>query len=194
MLAALALLNEACALLARNDRERGACRSVAALVESAAACIGSNGMIGGQIVDLELQGAEQGADSLASRNLKTTALMRLTMTAGAIACGAEDKDVAALAGFGESLGMAYQICDDLLDELAASDLTGKPARQDSRHCRPTHVAELGIETARQMAADLIEDANRAFRRRFGKTPEVELLGDAANAILRGAGQLIAIAA
>lgn len=194
MLAALALLNESYALLARNARDLGNCGAASRLIEEAAACIGANGMIGGQAVDLALQGAGRGPEALASRNLKTTALMRLTMAAGAIACGADDDDAVALADFGESLGMAYQICDDLLDELGASDALGKPAGQDSRHARSTYVAELGIERAHQLAVSLVEDGARSLRNRFGSRPEVDLLADAAGMILQGAAQLRAAAA
>ncbi|MDX2032830.1 MAG: polyprenyl synthetase family protein [Blastocatellia bacterium] len=194
MLAALALLNESYALLARNAREVGNDGAAARLVEKAAACIGANGMIGGQAVDLVLQGEGRGAAALASRNLKTTALMRLTMAAGAIACGAEEEEAVALADFGESLGMAYQICDDLLDELGASDVLGKPAKQDARHARATHVAELGIEGAQRLAADLVDDGVRTLRGRFGDRSEVDLLADASALILHAAAQRTVAAA
>src|SRR5262249_31784521 len=117
LLAALSLLNESYALLARNACQHGMSESVGRLVEEAARCVGTNGMIGGQTVDLFLQGVGQDSSALVSRNLKTTALMRLTMSAGAIACGADEEDAAVLADFGESLGVVYQICDDLLDAL-----------------------------------------------------------------------------
>ena len=194
LLAALALLNESYALLARAAREAGCGEAAGRLIEEAAACIGANGMIGGQAVDLVLQGQGRGPEALVSRNLKTTALMRLTMAAGAIACGADDDDAAVLADFGESLGMAYQICDDLLDELGASDALGKPARQDSRHARSTAVAELGVEGAHRLAASLVEDGVRSLQDRFGERPEVDLLADAAGMILHGATQLTVAAA
>jgi geranylgeranyl diphosphate synthase type II len=186
ILAALALLNESYSLLARNAGDHGSCESAERLVTEAARCIGSNGMIGGQLVDLVLQGVGPCADALFSQCLKTTALMRLTMIAGAVACGADEKDVAALGNFGESLGLAYQICDDLQDELGSSHRLGKPVKQDFRHCRVTHVAEFGVEGARSAAARLVADAEKALRVRFGVKPEVEMLSDAANLILQTA--------
>jgi geranylgeranyl diphosphate synthase type II len=125
--------------------------------------------------------------------LKTTALMRLTMMAGAIAGGAGEDDAAALADFGESLGMAYQICDDLLDELGASDELGKPVKQDSRHHRSNYVSELGVEGARRLAASLTEEGIASLRKRFGARPEVDLLSDAAVMILQDAGTQALIA-
>jgi len=186
LLAALALLNESYGLLARAARENGCCETTARLVEGAAKCIGGNGMIGGQAVDLVLRGAGQGPDALYSRNLKTMALMRLTMSAGAVACGAGAGDAATLGDFGESLGMAYQICDDLLDDLGASAELGKPARQDARHSRSTCVTELGVEVARRLATSLVEEGRASLRDRFGARAEVELLSEAAMMILREA--------
>lgn len=188
MLAGLALLNECYALLARTARAHSAGAAAAWLVEEAARCIGADGMIGGQAVDLALRGAGQEPDALASRNLKTTALMRLTMSAGAVACGAEEDDALVLAEFGEALGMAYQICDDVLDEMANSNQLGKPTGQDARHGRSSYVAELGIEGAQRLATSLITDAKATLRKRFGPRPEVELLADASTIILQGANQ------
>lgn len=194
LLAGLTLLNCSYGLLAETARAHGNCESAAWLVSEATRCIGSDGMIGGQAVDLALQGAGQGPDVLVSRNLKTTALMRLTMCAGAVACGGDEDDAAVLAEFGEALGMAYQICDDLLDELAASDVLGKPAKQDARHARSNYVAELGVEGAHRLAASLIEEGQAALRDRFGAQPQVELLSDAVQMILQGSGHLALAAA
>jgi geranylgeranyl diphosphate synthase, type II len=186
LLAGLALLNESYALLSRAAADDEA---AAWLIAEAARCIGTDGMIGGQAVDLVLQGAGQGPAALVSRNLKTTALMRLTLSAGAMAGGASADDSAVLAEFGEALGMAYQIGDDLLDELAGSGQSGKPAQQDARHGRSSYVAELGVEGARRLATSLIEEAKESLRERFGARPEVELLNDAAATILHGAEEL-----
>src|SRR5262245_58264083 len=137
LLAALALLNQAYALLARAGTER--------LIAESARCIGTDGMIGGQAADLDIRASGGNSHALASRQLKTTALARLTIIAGAVADGADERDVAALARYGECLGAAYQICDDLLDELGESATIGKNVGQDARHLRPTFTAQLGAE-------------------------------------------------
>jgi geranylgeranyl pyrophosphate synthase len=185
LLAALALLNESYCLLARAALENGAREMSARMIIEAAKCVGGNGMIGGQAVDLSLRGAGQGTDALQSRNLKTMALMRLTMMAGAVACGADEDDTTALGAFGASLGTAYQICDDLMDDLGASGAIGKPVKQDARHRRSTCVTELGVEGARRLATGLVAEGTTSLRRRFGPRPEVELLSEAAMMILRG---------
>src|SRR5215813_343561 len=186
LLAALALLNESYGLLARAADGNGRCETSTRLIIEAAKCVGGNGMIGGQAVDLSLRGAGQGADALHSRNLKTMALMRLTMRAGAVACGTGEDDATALGNFGESLGMAYQICDDLMDDLGEVAELGKPVRQDARHGLSTCVTELGVEGARRLAAGLIAAGTRSLRERFGARPEAELLSEAAMTILQGA--------
>jgi geranylgeranyl diphosphate synthase type II len=120
--------------------------------------------------------------------------MRLTMSSGAIVCGADKNEALALAGFGELLGAAYQICDDLLDELGAEDELGKPARQDHRHCRPNFAAELGAEGALRLASSLIEEGIRSLRKKFGDHPTIETLAEAASLILERAGRLTMAAA
>jgi geranylgeranyl pyrophosphate synthase len=198
-LAALALLNQAYALLARAASV-GPPGAPARLVSEAALCIGANGMIGGQVSDLqsgrgssfesdfEPEGPRDGMSALQARSLKTTALMRLTLSAGAIACGACEQDAEALAFFGESLGTAYQIQDDLLDELGDVSLTGKTSGQDARHLRSTFVAELGIEGAHDFSLSLIERGKAAILERFGQTREAELLNASADLIMREAGR------
>jgi geranylgeranyl pyrophosphate synthase len=97
--------------------------------------------------------------------------------------GSPPADVAALARFGECLGAAYQICDDLLDSLGASELTGKTARQNTRHLSPTSVAELGAEGARRLAMSLAEESKAVISKRFGLCPEARLLIDVVNLVM-----------
>lgn len=182
MLAALALLNQSYALLAHSTRHNS--KLAQPLIAEAAACIGADGMIGGQAIDLELRSATVGQEALTNRNLKTTALMRLTMTAGALSCGATEAEVSALAQYGENLGAAYQVCDDLLDELGETELIGKPARQDERHLRPSFVAELGVEGAYDLAMSLAEGGKTAITRQFGFRHESLLLMDAVEFVIR----------
>jgi geranylgeranyl diphosphate synthase type II len=188
MLAALALLNQSYALLARAASDGGAYDAMERVIAEATRCIGADGMIGGQATDIDTRAASSSRDALTTRNLKTTALMRLTMTAGAIAASASQAEVAALAQFGECLGIAYQIYDDLLDEMGSSAETGKTAGQDARHLRPSFIAELGVEGANRMAASLVEQAKAAVVERFGDSEETRLLRDAADFIARGTGQ------
>ena len=173
LLTALSLLNESYAILGEHPR----------LIREATDCIGVNGMIGGQAVDLEIRAAGGCPEKFDSRNRKTTALMRLTLTAGAIACGASLMDIDALARCGEFLGEAYQIYDDLLDEYACCEDTGKTARQDARHHRPSHPLEFGCDASRAQVAALIAESKMTLRSHFGATEAVEALAAAIDSIV-----------
>ena len=179
MLAALALLNQAYALLAQDETGR--------LIVEAARCVGPDGMIGGQAADLDIRASRGNSQALASRQLKTTALARLTIIAGAIAAGADERDVSALARYGECLGAAYQIYDDLLDELGESATTGKNVGQDARHLRSNFTAQFGAEEARRLAHDLLAESKQALRERFGECQTASLLIEAADLVIGGAG-------
>ena len=125
ILVSLALMNHSYLLLATTCAQANHQDKTGQLIMQATACIGANGMIGGQVVDLELLEDSTDGDTLESRNLKTTALMRLMMTAGAISSNACDGDIFVLAKYGEAIGTAYQIYDDLLDVLGESRAIGK---------------------------------------------------------------------
>jgi geranylgeranyl diphosphate synthase type II len=181
MLTALALLNQAYALLAQTGASR--------LIAEAARCVGTDGMIGGQAADLDIRASRGNSHALASRQLKTTALARLTIIAGAIATGADERDVSALARYGECLGAAYQICDDLLDELGESATAGKNVGQDARHLRSSFTAQFGAEEARRLAHDLLAEGKQALRERFGERQTASLLIEAADLVIGGAGPL-----
>lgn len=187
VLAAVALLNQSYALLSEaacvGSRQVGG----GALLGEAARCIGADGMVGGQVVDLETRAGAADEEALASRDLKTVALMRLLMTAGAHACGAGEEKTLTLADFGECFGRAYQVCDDVWDETVASDVTGKPARQDARHRRASAVTGFGAEGARLFARRLVAHGVARLHERFGPREEVTLLSDAAHYVLDATG-------
>lgn len=184
MLAALALLNQSYALLARAARSSGRDGAVESLIEEATRAVGLEGMIGGQAVDIEVRAGCGDAATLAGRDLKTSALMRLMMSAGAIALDSKAEDERALAEFGDCIGRAYQICDDILDDAASCfGTTGKTPAQDARHMRATSVVLLGEAGARSEAERLIERGVARLAERFGERAEVSMLAEAASAVL-----------
>ena len=109
--------------------------------------------------------------------------MRLTLTAGAIACGADDKHIDALDRCGECLGEAYQIYDDLLDQFGCCEETGKTANQDARHHRPSHVLEFGCSASRCHLASLIAESKATLHACFGETEAVHVLTAAIDSIV-----------
>jgi len=160
VLTALALLNQAYAIFGRTP----------GLIQEATDCIGIEGMIGGQFLDLQPPNSQDW--SLVDRNRKTSALMQLALTAGALSCGAPKSSVEALGKAGRLLGEAYQINDDSLDLHASSSETGKTPEQDLRHNRPSHASGTARETCQAQVAGLIEEAQRTLLQTFGSTDPV----------------------
>jgi geranylgeranyl pyrophosphate synthase len=179
LLVAVALLNQAYALFADSVRRDARAERLQELINEAARHIGSAGMIAGQAAEFLFSGLRADNSILSSRELKTTALMRLMMVAGGIVAGASDADRLALTTFGESIGKAYQIYDDLTDALGERQSIGKSTGQDARHLRPTMIAELDSEEAREVAISIIESGKDALVR-FGDRPEANLLRAAAD--------------
>ena len=164
LLAAVALLNAAYGLFAKAP----------GLVEEAVECVGVTGMIGGQTVDLSC--TKVPLHGFVLRNRKTSALMRLTLTAGALSCGASLREVLALARAGELIGESYQAYDDYVDANAQSHDIGKPAGQDQRHERPSALAELGPDYV-EYNAELLNQAQRALEDQFGSIEAVSIIMD-----------------
>jgi len=182
VLVAVALLNQAYALFASSVQAVAPSERVLKLMKEATQCIGSEGMIAGQAAELLSSGVRADDLVLYSRELKTTALMRLMMVAGGIVSGSSDADLEALATYGECLGKAYQIYDDLADAMGDRESTGKSVGQDSRHRRPSIIKGLDREESRKLATGIIEAGKDALIR-FGDRNEANLLRSAAGYIV-----------
>ncbi len=128
-------------------------RVLAALAEMADAA-GSMGMVGGQVLDMEQTG-QAGNVSLealqAMHQGKTGAMFRASCVCGALLAGASPAYVDALRTYGNALGRAFQIVDDLLDVLSDSATLGKPVGSDERQGKITYVSLLGVDTSKAMA-------------------------------------------
>jgi len=133
-------------------------RRVAILSHVAASAGTVNGMVGGQVADLEAGGRAIQADELEYiHRSKTAALIRASVVAGAIGGGADDENVARLKRFGETIGWAFQVVDDILDVEESSAALGKTAgKTPSNRRRP-----IRRSTASKNRASLQQDWNRA---------------------------------
>jgi geranylgeranyl diphosphate synthase, type II len=110
------------------------------------------GMIGGQVNDIEGEGKHPTAHLLESiHRAKTGALLRASVRMGAIYAGAAADQIAALTSFGEHIGLAFQIVDDILDVEQSSEALGKTAGKDAAQHKITFPAVYGIERSREMA-------------------------------------------
>jgi len=153
ILAGDALLTLAFETLAKSPLE--AERRVRVIAEIAAAAGTVNGMVGGQVADVEAGGKAVGPSELEYiHRSKTAALIRASIVAGAIAGGAPPEDVERLRRFGDNIGWAFQVVDDLLDVEESSAALGKTAGKDQAQQKATYPALYGIEKSRAIAAEL----------------------------------------
>jgi len=112
------------------------------------------GMIGGQVADLEGEGQPPEPQLLETiHRAKTGALLRASLRMGAIYAGATTEEYDALSCYGEHMGLAFQIVDDILDVEESSEALGKTAGKDAAQHKITFPAVYGLETSHQMAKD-----------------------------------------
>ncbi|SKC72259.1 polyprenyl synthetase family protein [Maledivibacter halophilus] len=120
---------------------------------------GINGMIGGQVVDLESEGKEIDIDTLDFiHNHKTSALIEASINAGAVIGGANEREYENLKTYGRSIGVAFQIVDDILDIVGDEKKLGKRIGSDEYNKKSTYPSIYGIDKSKQIASKLIEDA------------------------------------
>ena len=126
--------------------------------ELASAC-GSTGMAGGQALDLGAVGNRISLSELETMHrLKTGALIQLSVTAPCIVAGADEDERIRFSAFGEYIGLAFQIHDDILDVTGNTLLTGKSTQADAALNKPTFPSILGLEKSRQRAIELRDKA------------------------------------
>jgi geranylgeranyl diphosphate synthase type II len=129
-------------------------RKTRLIAELATASGTVGGMIGGQVADLEGEGKAPTAELLESiHRAKTGALLRASLRMGAIYAGASDEQYSALSCYGEHIGLAFQIVDDILDVEESSAALGKTAGKDAAQHKITFPAVYGLETSHLMAEE-----------------------------------------
>ena len=132
-----------------------AVRRVAILTEVAAAAGTVNGMVGGQMADLEAEGKTVAPQMLEYiHRSKTAALIRASVTSGALSAGAAPDEVSRLRRFGETIGWAFQVTDDILDVEESSAALGKTAGKDAAQQKATYPAVYGLERSHEIANQL----------------------------------------
>lgn len=163
ILAGDALLTLAFEVLS-NLENVDACRRIELVRELATAAGTAGGMIGGQVNDLEGEGQIPTAALLESiHRAKTGALLRASVRIGAIYAGADSGELVALTRFGEHVGLAFQIVDDVLDVEQSSEALGKTAGKDAAQKKITFPAVYGIERSREMAEQERLEAHLALQ-------------------------------
>lgn len=148
----------------------------AAIVRELMEASGGGGMIGGQLLDLEAEGVHLTVEALERvHRLKTGALITASVTLGARAARSTVAQREALARYGSSIGLAFQIADDVLDITSTTDQLGKTAGRDLDLHKSTYPALLGVEGAIAKAVALVEDGCAALAREELLTPTLEQL-------------------
>ncbi|MEG0571356.1 MAG: polyprenyl synthetase family protein [Oscillospiraceae bacterium] len=113
---------------------------------------GVNGMIGGQVLDLENEGKTIDEKTLKlTHSLKTSALLKASCSLGAIAANASEEDLKNAITYGDNLGIAFQITDDILDVYGNEQLLGKPIGSDKSNEKTTYISLYGLEKSKELA-------------------------------------------
>ena len=181
ILAGDALLTLAFEVLSKLDGVDAAAR-IRLVAELATASGTVGGMIGGQVNDLEGEGKFPTASLLESiHRAKTGALLRASVRMGAIYAGASEEQLAALTSYGEHIGLAFQIVDDVLDVEQPSEALGKTAGKDAQQHKITFPAVYGLERSREMAEEERRNAHLALA---GFDERAECLKQLADLVVR----------
>jgi len=160
ILAGDALLTEAFRVMAEATARAGARQAAAveALVEITRAA-GAHGMVGGQVADISAEGTVPDLPTVEFIHVrKTGALIRAAVRAGALLGGARPRQVRSLTRYGELVGLAFQVADDILDTEAPTAFTGKNAGRDRERQKATFPAVLGLPAAKDHARSLLAEA------------------------------------
>ena len=125
-------------------------------------CAGPDGMLGGQVVDMESENKEIGYDELVYlQQHKTGALIKASCLMGAIIGGADEELKNKLELYAKNIGLAFQIKDDILDVEGDGEVLGKPIGSDAESGKSTFVTACGLEKSKQMVNELSKEAAQA---------------------------------
>lgn len=159
ILAGDALLTDAFSVLATGDDQalRGK------LVSELALAAGAGGMVGGQVLDIATDRPAERAYLEQLHRKKTGALIKAACRMGALAGRGGDALVAAADVYGDCVGLAFQIADDVLDVTASADAMGKPTGADAAAGRHTFPAVIGLDASQRLASQYVDEALRMAR-------------------------------
>jgi len=165
ILAGDALLTEAFILLSNPDLSKGIPpATLLEVIHEIGVCAGSRGMIGGQVVDMESEGRKE-IDLATVQYIhthKTGALIKAALKCGALIGGGDAGMVNAVTRYGEAVGLAFQIADDILDIEGTTEQIGKDAGSDQARGKATYPAVMGLAESKRRASELVDVAIEAL--------------------------------
>jgi geranylgeranyl diphosphate synthase type II len=129
------------------------------IIAEIASALGTGGMLGGQVVDIESEGKPVNRDTVEYiHKNKTAALIRASIRVGALLADAKGDVLEKLSSYGNNVGLAFQVVDDILDEEGTTETLGKDAGSDAEKGKATYPAVIGMEESKKYAHELIEKA------------------------------------
>jgi geranylgeranyl diphosphate synthase, type II len=167
ILAGDAFFGEALTLI--TVRQEGSCEQILDVVRELADSTGVNGMVGGQIMDMDQTGRGEGTDPdtlYMIHKYKTGALIKSSARIGAILAGASREEQSAVSEYASELGLCFQVVDDVLNATSTREELGKSAGSDAEQGKATFVGVFGLDGARR-------EADRAAKRALGALSMVD---------------------
>ncbi|OWV00840.1 polyprenyl synthetase family protein [Fibrobacter sp. UWR2] len=132
-------------------------------IEVLAHLLGTYGMIGGEMTDIECEGKKVDLEIVDYIHYhKTAALIEASLQVGAMLAGAEEKSIEAIRNYGRSIGLAFQIVDDILDIVSTTEELGKDAGSDIEKGKATYPSIVGLENSRVKAKELYDESLKAI--------------------------------
>ncbi len=146
-------------------RQRGVTHAaILFVIAEVTRAIGTNGMVGGQAIDLLSEGKKINLETLKKMHIgKTGALFKAAIRSGAILSSATGEQLQALTKYAEDFGLAFQITDDILDVTGDEKILGKPIGSDERNNKSTYVTLMTLDEAKKLAAETVEDAIESLK-------------------------------
>nr|MBF0221613.1 polyprenyl synthetase family protein [Desulfobulbaceae bacterium] len=148
------------------------------IIHTISQAVGSLGMVGGQALDID---SEEKVVSFSTLQMihrcKTGALITASVQTGAVLAGANSDEYKSLTEYGDKVGLAFQIVDDLLNVVGTTELLGKTAGSDAARNKATYPAFFGVEKTRLMAQETVEAAKNALREFDQKADPLRSLAD-----------------
>ena len=139
-------------------------------MESLAHKLGTYGMIGGEMTDIDCEGKQVSLEIVDYIHYhKTAALIEASLVIGAQLANASNEDIKKIEAYGKSIGLAFQIVDDILDIVSTTEVLGKDAGSDVASGKATYPALVGLENSRKKALELYEDSLKQLEGLKGDT-------------------------
>lgn len=133
------------------------------VVDEISRAAGAEGMVGGQVLDLEAENRQISMEELRRVHTgKTGALFRAALRSGAILAGASEEQLSALTAYADHFGLAFQITDDILDVIGNAEEIGKPVGSDEKNHKSTYVTLTSLEMAQELARRTVAEAEAAL--------------------------------